>query len=580
MPKPRTQFLLVMVAAFVGQSGETAGADRPSFYQQIDQLVADARTDSQEQVAERSSDAEFFRRIHLDLVGSIPSAAETRTFLEDPSPTDEKRERMIDRLLADPRYGRRMQYVFDEIIMERRPGANVSDEEWQQYLRESFQQNQPWDTLVREILSADGVAAELRPAARFYLDRNLELDVVTRDIGRVFLGVDLECAQCHDHPFVEDYEQRHYYGINAFLTRTYLFTEPKSKQKQLGEKAEGDVTFTSVFTNEEGETDPRMLDLAPIPDPVESAKQYVVEPKKGARGVPSYSRRQALARIMVSNENRSFHCNIVNRLWALMMGRGLVEPLDCWHSENPPSHPDIVDLLAREFVDHNHDVRWLLKQLALTETYQRSSRVETSRLGGDVPQYAAGLLKPLSPEQLAWSVMQATGVVDQTLAARTAEFQEKHAASTSGNEKGDEISADESAVDTTDDEANDPVWREQTLRLALKPMIDQFVKRFAASNGQTTGFDSNAQQALFLMNSTLIQDWLVPNRGNLLDRLSNAESAAPFAEELYHSVLNRPPSETEIAEVSVYLAAQLDRTIAAQDLTWALLTSAEFRFNH
>ena len=579
MPQRRTRIVLALVATVVGLSVKPAAGDPPALYQQIDQLVAKARTDFEGHVAGRSSDAEFFRRIHLDLVGTVPGPAETRSFLEDASPTDAKRERLIDRLLADLRYGRRMQYVFDEMLMERRSGSNVPDADWRRYLRESFQQNEPWDALVQEILSADGAEAERRPAARFYLDRNFEVDVVTRDIGRVFLGVDLECAQCHNHPFIDDYEQRHYYGIHAFLTRTYLFTDQKSKQTQLGEKAEGDVKFTSVFTSEEGETDPRMLDLPAIPDPVETAQQYVVEPKDGARGVPSYSRRQALARVMVSEENKSFHCNIVNRLWAVMMGHGLVEPLDCWHSDNPPSHPAVVDMLASEFVNHDHDVRWLLKQLALTDTYQRSSHAENPVSGDDVQRYAVGLLKPLTPEQLAWSVMQATGVVDQTLAARTAELQKKKAESKSDDAAGDD-SKSEPASAAAAERANDPAWREETLRVALQHQVDQFVKQFASSRGQTTGFDSNTQQALFLINGPLVQDWLVPKSGNLVERLKDTETAASFADELYTTVMSRRPTETEIAEVTVYLAAAQDRTTAAQDMTWALLSSAEFRFNH
>lgn len=580
MPRIRTQLLPVAAAILLGWPVSAIAVEPPPLPQQIDQLVATMQSDIPGPVAARSSDAEFFRRIHLDLVGTIPGRAETQTFVEDPLPTDEKREQVIDRLLADQCYARRMQYVFDEMIMERRPGTSIPDEEWRRYLREAFQRNEPWDALVSQILSADGADADLRPAARFYLDRNVEQDVVTRDVGRVFLGVDLECAQCHDHPFVDDYEQRHYYGIKAFLTRTYLFTEPKTKQKQLGEKAEGDVTFTSVFTSEEGKTDPRVLDLPAIPDPEETAKQYEVKPEKGARGVPVYSRREALARVMVSPENQTFHRNIVNRLWAVMMGRGLVEPLDCWHSDNPPSHPEVIDLLAREFVSHNHDIRWLLKQLALTETYQRSSLAGRPVSDEEQQLYAVGLLKPLTPEQLAWSVMQATGVVDQTLASSAAETQQPEVGSTADENSPDNDSGSDPESDIPANAADDPVWREETLRVALKPCVDQFVNRFAGPGGQSTEFDSNAQQALFLINGPLIQKWLEPGSGNLVERLSAAESAAEFANDLYYSVLSRPPSEAEIAEVADLLAATADQTAAAQDLTWALLTSAEFRFNH
>ena len=162
----------------------------------------------------------------------------------------------------------------------------------------------------------------------------------------MFLGVDLECAQCHDHPCIDDYLQRHYYGLSAFLKRSYLFTDPKTKQKVLGEKAEGDVKFTSVFTSEEGQTDPRVLNLPGIPDPEPAKELYIAKPSSQVRGVPTYSRRLQLAKAMVAADNADFRRNIVNRLWALMIGRGLVEPLDIRHSDNPPSHPEVLELLA------------------------------------------------------------------------------------------------------------------------------------------------------------------------------------------------------------------------------------------
>jgi hypothetical protein len=445
--------------------------------------------------------------------------------------------------------------------MERQSSSNVSDAEWGEYLRQSFSDNKPWDKFVAEILAADGADPKKRAAAKFYLDRNFSVGEVTRDVGRVFLGVDLECAQCHDHPAIDDYLQRHYYGISAFLKRSYLFTDPKTKKKMLGEKAEGDVTFTSVFTNEAGKTQPRLLNLPEIVDPEGVAKQYTVKPGKAARGIPKYSRRLQLASAMIDESNVAFRRNIVNRLWAVMMGRGLVEPLDISHSDNPPSHPKVLDLLAEEFMKHKYDIRWLLRELALSETYQRSSRSASEANIIVTRQYAVGLLKPLSPEQLALSIMETTGVTERTLAAQKAALIKKDPKQ--GPEK-----------------VKQPAWQEAALYKALKPSVDQFVLKFAAQGGQKTTYDATADQALFLINGPLVQSWLVPQAGNLADRLQKLEDTGQFTEELYLSVLTRKPTPAEITEITAYLKTARDRSSAVQELTWALLSSAEFRFNH
>ncbi|MEQ9065427.1 MAG: DUF1549 domain-containing protein, partial [Gimesia chilikensis] len=227
----------------------TVTAQTP-LHQQIDQLIAEGKPQFEKQAAPLADDATFLRRVTLDLTGTIPTADEVRTFVADSSP--DKRSQRIDQLLASPEHARRLQYLFDTMLMERRPGKYVKTAEWEEYLRQSFLENRPWDELVHEILTVDGTDKTTRPAARFLLDRELKSEVVTRDLGRIFLGRDLQCAQCHDHPNVNDYLQRHYHGLDAFLSRSYLFKDPKTKQTSIGEKAEGQVSFTSVFTKEEG----------------------------------------------------------------------------------------------------------------------------------------------------------------------------------------------------------------------------------------------------------------------------------------------------------------------------------------
>lgn len=527
----------------------------------IDALVRTATPSFDSLAAPVSSDAEFVRRIYLDLAGTIPTTEQTKAFLKNSSPV--KRIALIDRLLGSPQHARRMQYVFDEMLMERRSGTDVPAADWQTWLRQSFSDNKPWDQLVTEILSADGADEKLRPAAKFYLDRKFDIDLVTRDIGRVFLGVDLECAQCHDHPNIDDYLQRHYYGLSAFLKRSYLFTDSKSKKKMLGEKAEGDVKFTSVFTSEEGQTDPRVINLPGIPDPKPGKDLYIAKPASKVRGIPTYSRRMQFAKAMITEDNVDFRINIVNRLWALMMGRGLVEPLDIRHSENAPSHPKVLNLLAGELLAHDYDIRCLIRELALTKTYQRSSipSPNAKQTSDAADAFARGLLKPLSPEQLAWSSVVATEFTTVTMNAQEAALRKAEPKAAAAK-------------------IQDPIWREETLHKSLKSELDVVVARFAGQGGQKTSFEATADQALFLINGPNVEKWLKAQDGALTDRLQKLDSPTELAEELYVAVLSRLPTANETTNVTNYLQSVSDRPTAIREMTWALLSSAEFRFNH
>jgi hypothetical protein len=533
---------------------------KPPLHQQIDSLIAVGNPQFEQQAAPIADDATFLRRVTLDLTGTIPTADEVRTFVADSAA--DKRSQLIDQLLASPEHARRLQYLFDTMLMERRPSKYVKSAEWENYLRQAFLENRPWDELVHEILTVDGTDKATRPAARFLLDRELKSEVVTRDLGRIFLGRDLECAQCHDHPNVNDYLQRHYHGLNAFLSRSYLFKDPKTKLASIGEKAEGQVSFTSVFTNEEGKTAPRILDLPEIPDPADMKDAYKVKPAKNVRSVPVYSRRLQLAEALTGSENQAFQKNIVNRVWAIMLGQGLVEPLDMWHSDNPPTHPQIVKLLTEELQSHDYNLRYLFRELALTKTYQRQSHVSPEAKLPEKNLYGMGLLKPLTPEQLAWSMMQATGVTTATLEGLQAK-----------QRKVDEKKKTKLA--------DDPLWQEEALHTALKGNVTAFVRTFGIVGAQTSRFDASADQALFLLNGTTIQAWLSPSGNRLTARLKKLKQPAEITEELYLAVFSRFPTESEIKQVSEFLKSNpkySDQDL--QQLVWAALSSDEFRFNH
>lgn len=329
------------------------------------------------------SDAQFLRRVFLDLTGTLPSVNETREFIDDPTPN--KREQLIDRLLDRPRFARHMANVFDVMWMERRANKHVKQDQWLAFLRTSFEQETPLNEIIQQILAADGVQPDQRGPAKFYLEREVEPNLLTREVGRMFFGMDVQCAQCHDHPVINDYLQRDYYGLFAFLNRSYLFQPDTKKPAVLAEKAEGDTSFKSVFTDEEGETGPKLPGDKEIEEPELAADQaYQVKPdpkKKNVRPIPTFSRREVLAKTATDGSNDVFNRNLANRLWAHMIGRGLVHPVDQHHSENPPVHPELLDRLADALVQVKFDIKPILRQIALSKTYQRPLR-----LPGDLGQ--------------------------------------------------------------------------------------------------------------------------------------------------------------------------------------------------
>ncbi|MFP6621056.1 MAG: DUF1549 domain-containing protein, partial [Pirellulaceae bacterium] len=358
-------FMAVLIAWMAAESPRLLAVD--ALHMRIDTAITNGNLGIPSRPA---SDTEFLRRIYLDLHGTVPTTNQVRVFLADTA--HDKRARVVDRLLEHPRFSRFMATTFDLMMMERQPDKHVKTAAWRTYLYESFLAGKKLDQLSREILSADGSDPKLRAAVRFYLDREGEPNRLTRDVGRIFFGMDLQCAQCHDHPLIDDYYQEDYYGIFAFLNRSFIFTA-KDKKVFFAEKAEGNVAFTSVFTKESGESGPCLPEVMPIAEPTfKKGEEYQVKPAKNVRPIPKYSRRNQLAVLATSGENRAFNRNLANRLWAHMMGQGLVEPVDLYHSDNPPVNPELMDLLANELVKLKFNIRPFLRELALSQTYQRS----------------------------------------------------------------------------------------------------------------------------------------------------------------------------------------------------------------
>ncbi len=497
----------------------------------------------------------------------IPNAQTARKFIEDKSP--EKRTELIDRLLASDAYSRHMAKVFDVMLMERRPDKYVKTPQWRDWLAKSFADNRPLNVVAGEILGADGVDEKMRPAAKFFLDRAVAKDTLVKDIGRLFLGMNLQCAQCHNHPDIDDYLHQYYHGLSVFVAGSKTFRQPDG-QFVLQENVMREVEFASVFEPDNTKkTGPRLLEaLMEVPE-FPAGEEYVEKPSRTVRAVPKFSLRELLSKRLPSDETPEFARNMANRLWAMMMGRGLVHPLDMHHSGNPASHPELLEALAKSLSSESasqsaYDVKAFLRSIALSDAYQRSSLVPAGTNPDEIPvdSYAAANMKGLSPEQLFDSLLAATESsrvlgrqIDKALA---------------------EEASDSDAEAEASDEELAKARREQRDKTAA-----EFATVFGSVPGQAEGeFSSSLPQALFLANSETVSAWVPPSLGNLAERLAKLTDNPHLSDELFLSTLSRFPTEEERQLVNEFLNDEEDRNRAITALVWSQLASAEFRLNH
>ncbi len=504
-------------------------------HERIDALVAASAKDAP--LGATGDDTSFVRRVYLDLAGRIPSWQEATTFLD--SKDANKRTQLVDTLLSSGDYPLRMQDMFHAMLMERRG----DHPEWTKFLHTSFAANKPWDQLTREILDPDPNNEAIRGAAFFHTKRlekigQQETDYpgLTRDVGRLFLGVDLQCAQCHDHLFIDDYQQVDFQGLYTVYQNSFIRSDvqfPAIGEKVLTKKAD----FSSVFDKVALTTGPRIPGGKEIEIPLfEKDQEYLVPPDKKTNfpGTPKFRGMQFVATELPTAQNAAFARNIANRLWFVMMGRGLVNPLDQHHPANPPSHPELLDLLAQEIVAQKFDLRAMLRQLALTQTYQRTAVLPE---GTELPPpetYHIATEKRLSAEQLLNSVLVATGTRDKP---READLEKLRAA---------------------------------------------FVKAFAnVPTDPEVEFSPSLKSSLFVLNDPAVLDGLTPQSGNLVERLLKMADSAALADELYLCVLTRKPTDEELTALGEYLTRNAERrTEAVTNLAWALLASTEFCLNH
>jgi hypothetical protein len=358
----------------------------------------------------------------------------------------------------------------------------------------------------------------------------------------MFLGIDLQCCQCHNHLTVKSYKQVDFNGLFVAFQNVKLEGADAKSAKVREVPLTAKYDFISVLTKVAGVTGPRVPfgEEIEIPDP-KSDDYWVVkpDPKKKEVGVAKFSPLKEIAQRVATKENPWFVKNIANRMWWLLMGRGLVEPLDLHSPANPASHPELLELLAQEMAAHDLSLQWLIKELSLTKTYQRTS-IQPEGKAPPANLFAVAIERPLSAEQLVRAFLRATGEYDAAAAADAPK----------GHAMADFDKAFRVAF------ANAPKEPELTVSPTLK-------------------------SALFLRNNELVLSSVKPQHGNLVERLVALTDPKALAEELYLSILTRVPNAEEIAEVSTWIEKHAaDRPKAVGHYAWALLSSEEFFSNH
>ncbi|MFT5523854.1 MAG: hypothetical protein ACI9G1_002217 [Pirellulaceae bacterium] len=482
-----------------------------------------------------TSDAVFLRRVYLDLVGMIPTYEETTAFLDNSDP--KKRPQLIDKLLTDPRYARNQAQVWDVNLLGRNPKSirATNRAAFQKWLATQFEQNVPYDRIVHKLLRAEEDNSKL-----FYVAYR-DADDLTTATMRFFLGTQLQCAKCHDHPF-EDWTQQDYYGMTGFFVRTFVVETAGAtehiKKFYVGEKSTGDVGFTvlpkDAKPGSKGEpVKPKFLGGVDLQEPEipKDFKEPKVEPKQ-APPKPLFSRREKIVEWIVAKDNPYLARAAVNRIWAQFMGRGFVHPVDDFNDANDPSLPELLKAIESDFVAHNFDVKWLIREIVNSQTYQAA---DVGSAADALPKfYERARVRPLSAEELTASLHVATGL------------------------------GVESALKSV-------------------PSGDMLKYLGAPTDGQGT-FQGSLSEHLFIHNGDMFRSLCYPRNGNLAESLlKSTEAWEAKVERMFLSVLSRMPTSEERERFGSYLNVDTKDTKLAQqrmeEAMWVLVSCSEFRFN-
>jgi hypothetical protein len=467
--------------------------------------------------SELCADEEFLRRAHLDLIGVLPTAEEARKFLASRAPN--KRAELVDELLERPEYADFWGlYWSDRLSNSRQFLYEKGTFFFQQWLREAMAQNLPYDQFARDLITSTGGLYEVAPTSYYPLMKKAE-DMATTT-SQIFLGVSVECARCHDHPF-EKWKQDDFLGLAAF------FAQVRYKNR--------------IRQNE------RVLYLDPKRELMHPKNKQPVVPKfLGGQPVkvePGQDRREALADWMTAPKNPFFAKAIVNRLWKHFLGRGLVEPVDDFRVTNPPTNEALLDALAEDFIRHKYDLKHLFRTIMRSRVYQLSAQPNGTNKE-DKQFYSRFYLKRLNAEELLDGICRVTEVPEK--------FPGFH-------------------LGTRATQLPDPKVPSYFL-----DVFDRATRETVCERKQTT----SVMQIMHLVGGDTINQKIRAENG-LIERLvKSGKSGREIIEELYLRTLSRFPKkeEAQLAQQGISRAPSLRE--GYEDLLWALLNSKEFLFNH
>ena len=486
----------------------------------VDELMEAEWKSNEITPAEASGDAEFHRRMWLDLAGKIPRVADSRAFLASESP--HPRRELIERLLSGPTYVTSQADLWSKALI---PEA-ASDQQlrflqpsFEAWLRDQLRDDVPYDVLVRDLLTAPITNIQGNPRGNqepapdvFFRGKQLKAEELAAATSRAFLGVRLECAQCHDHPF-DVWKQEQFWSFAAFFSGV-----------------RGENAFAMVMEDR----DSRELKIPDTEDVAEAA--FLNEDK------PDWSlesSRETLADWITASENPWFSRMAVNRMWGHFFGRGFVDPIDDFGVSNPPSHPETLDLLAEEFAAHDFDLKFLIRVIVSTRAYQLSS--EQSDESQAAPELFARMnVKGLTPRQIFSSLAVALGTFDPFTVP--GQFQD--------------LPAETEFFNTFSNESDSVLERPTTILQALVMMNGDLITAGTSVENSRT-LRSVIEYPFF--------------------------SAEERVEALFLAALSRKPNAKERERLVKYVTEANphdDASKALTDVYWALLNSSEFLFNH
>ena len=463
------------------------------------------------------SDSDFLRRAFIDIIGTLPTATEAREFLAASSKN--KRAELVDSLVHRKEYADFQALKWSDVLrVDRLTLGHKQAYTYYRWIREAFARNRRFDKFARDVITATGSMTK-NPAANLFKVAKKPGEVAST-VSQVFMGVRIECAQCHHHPF-DQWSQRDYYGMEAFFTQVSFKSTPS-----------GQILLPNRTTTTKH---PRTGDI------VQAHALLQNEPSE----TPDGDRRRLFADWLTADDNKWFARNIVNRVWAQLMGRGIVSPVDDFRLTNPPTNPELLNALAKHFVESGFDLRQLIRTITASRTYQLAT-TPSAMNEQDEQNYSRALFKLLDAEVRFDMICQVTG----------------------SSEKFDGVPAGYRAIE---------LWDSQVPHYFLS-LFGRPVRATACECERAT--QPSVGQVLHVLNSPQIHEKLSSDTGKPAMLEESIRDDEKLVEEIYLMFYSRFPTTDEQVSVSRYLANADNRRKAVEDVAWSLMNTVEFLFNH